>query len=102
MDGWPFICLPYILYITFSQDIFPCPIFCSVGELTDNIPLNFDGVLTTVRDQVVTGYKSFVQNVVIDGELHVDRYVNGIDVIELLTDTVSTKLWLEGCLIMYL
>ena len=57
--------------------------------MIDNINLSITGVLVTIEDQTVTGHKSFVSNVIVQGDLHVDRYINDIDIVVLLTDTVG-------------
>ena len=67
-----------------------------VNGLIDNINLTLGGVLVTIEDQTVTGHKSFVSNVIVQGDLHVDRYINDVDIVVLLTDTVGDSQRSEG------
>ena len=79
----------FLRFSAVSDSLFLVFTFTRVNGLIDNINLSLGGVLVTIEDQTVTGHKSFVSNVIVQGDLYVDRYINDIDIVVLLTDTVG-------------
>ncbi|XP_072039523.1 uncharacterized protein [Amphiura filiformis] len=59
-----------------------------VNGLIDDISLNLGGILATIKNQTVTGHKTFLSDVISQRDLDLVGYINGIDVVTLLTDTL--------------